>query len=279
MSIPPMTEVSPRTMTVQPPSVGRDVRRIREDFPILRQKVHGKPLVYLDNAATTQKPTAVLEAVRHYYTADNANIHRAVHQLSERATRLYEGARLKAQRFLNAADPREIVYVRGATEGVNLVANSWGRKNLRPGDEIVLTAMEHHSNIVPWQMACEATGAVLKVVPVNDDGELLLEEYERLLSPRTRMVAVVHLSNALGTINPVERIVELAHARGARVLVDAAQSASHLSIDVQDLDCDFLVLSGHKVYGPTGIGVLYGKRELLEAMPPWQGGGDMIHRV
>jgi cysteine desulfurase/selenocysteine lyase len=254
-------------------------RRVREDFPILRQKVHGKPLVYLDNAATVQKPQAVLDAIRRYYTTDNANIHRAVHQLSERATRDFEAARGKVQRFLNAGSAREVIFVRGATEGINLVAQSWGRSNLRPGDEIVLTTMEHHSNIVPWQLLCEQTGAVLRVVPINDDGELIFAEYEKLLSPRTKLVTVVQLSNSLGTINPVERMIPLAHARGAKVLVDAAQSASHLSIDVQELDCDFLVFSGHKVYGPTGIGVLYGKAELLEAMPPWQGGGDMIHSV
>jgi len=261
------------------PSAGWDVRRIREDFPILRQKVHGKPLIYLDNAATTQKPMVVLEALRRYYTADNANIHRAVHQLSERATRDYENARAKVQEFLHAGHTREIIFLRGATEGINLVAQSWGRRFLRKGDEVLVSQMEHHSNIVPWQMLCEQVGATLRPIPINDDGELLLEEYEKLLNERTKLVSVVHLSNSLGTINPVERIIELAHAKGAKVLIDAAQSSSHIGIDVQELDCDFLVFSGHKLYGPTGIGVLYGKAELLEAMPPWQGGGDMIHSV
>lgn len=253
--------------------------RVREDFPILSREVHGQPLVYLDNAATTQKPQAVLYALSHYYSNDNANIHRAVHQLSERATRAYEEARRKVCRFLGAADPREIIFVRGTTEGINLVAQSWGRANLRAGDEIILSAMEHHSNIVPWQMLCEQTGAVLRVVPISDEGEFLLDEYEKLLSDRTRLVSVVHISNSLGTIAPVRRIIELAHARGARVLIDGAQSAPHLPIDVQELNCDFFVMSGHKIYGPTGIGVLYGKADLLERMPPYQGGGDMISSV
>jgi cysteine desulfurase/selenocysteine lyase len=278
MSIPPLTEVSPRTAPA-PAGSADFARRVREDFPILRQKVHGKPLVYLDNAASTQKPLAVLDTLRRYYTTDNANIHRAVHQLSERATRDYEAARGKVQRFLNAQDSREVIFVRGTTEGINLVAQSWGRANLRPGDEIILSWMEHHSNIVPWQMICEQTGAVLRIIPINDDGELLLDEYEKLLSKRTKIVSVVYLSNALGTINPVERIAEMAHIHGAKVLIDAAQAASHLSMDVQVIGCDFLVFSGHKVYGPTGIGVLWGKAELLEAMPPWQGGGDMIRSV
>jgi cysteine desulfurase/selenocysteine lyase len=278
MSIPPLTEASPRT--VPTPAGSPDFsRRLREDFPILRQKVNGKPLVYLDNGASTQKPLAVLDVLRRYYTTDNANIHRAVHQLSQRATREYEAARVKVQRFLSAEHAREVIFVRGTTEGINLVAQSWGRANLRPGDEIILSWMEHHSNIVPWQLICEQTGAVLRIIPINDDGELLLDEYEKLLSKRTKLVSVVHLSNALGTINPVERIVEMAHVHGAKVLIDAAQSASHSPIDVREMDCDFLVFSGHKVYGPTGIGALYGKAELLEAMPPWQGGGDMIRSV
>ncbi len=280
MSIQPAAPL-PRSAISRPRSAnpGFDVMHVREDFPILRQEVHGQPLVYLDNAATTQKPQAVLDALQHYYSNDNANIHRAVHLLSERATRAYEEARQKVRRFLNAAEPREIIFVRGATEGINLVAQSWGRPNLRAGDEIIISAMEHHSNIVPWQMLCEQTGAVLRVVPISDDGELLLDEYEKLLSDRTRLVSVVHVSNSLGTINPVQRIIELAHARGVPVLLDGAQSAPHLPIDVQELDCDFFVFSGHKIYGPTGIGVLYGKAELLEGMPPYQGGGDMIKSV
>jgi cysteine desulfurase/selenocysteine lyase len=256
-----------------------NVARVREDFPILRQSVHGRPLVYLDNAATKQKPCAVLDAVEYYYRTDNANVHRAVHLLSERATRAYEDARDKVQRFLNAADRREIIFVRGATEGVNLVASCFGRHFVAHGDEILITAMEHHSNIVPWQMLCEQRGALLKVVPVNDDGELVWEEYERLLGPRTRLVAVVHLSNSLGTVNPVRQMAELAHRHGARILVDGAQSAAHMPVDVQELGCDFFVLSGHKMYGPTGIGVLYGRAELLDALPPYQGGGDMIRTV
>jgi cysteine desulfurase/selenocysteine lyase len=271
--------VPPLAATPPPAAAGLDVARVREDFPILRQTVHGRPLVYLDNAATTQKPRAVLDALMHYYRADNANVHRAVHLLSERATRAFEDARDRVARFLNAADRREVVFVRGATEGINLVASCFGRRFVRPGDEILITAMEHHSNIVPWQMLCEERGAVLKVVPVTDEGELVLDEYERLLGPRTRLVAVVHLSNSLGTINPVRRMTELAHRRGARLLVDGAQSAPRMGIDVQELGCDFFVLSGHKMYGPTGIGVLYGKLDLLEALPPYQGGGDMIKTV
>ena len=256
-----------------------DVQRVREDFPLLRETMHGKPLVYLDNANTTQKPQAVIDALRDYYTQSNANIHRGTYILSEHATKLYEGGRAKAAGFLNARDAHEIVFVRNATEGINLVAQSYGRKNIKEGDEIVISAMEHHANIVPWQMLCEQTGAVLRVIPVNDAGELLMEEYEKLLGPRTKLVSVVHMSNALGTVNPIKRIIDRAHAQGVPVLIDAAQSAYHKTIDVQELDCDFLVFSGHKLYGPTGIGVLYGKRELLDAMPPWQGGGDMIRSV
>ena len=256
-----------------------DVERIRRDFPILHQEVHGKPLVYLDNAATSQKPRQVIAALDHYYTADNANIHRGVHTLSERATAAYEGARDKVQRFLNAADRREIVFVRGATEAINLVAQSYARPRLKPGDEIIITEMEHHSNIVPWQMVCEQTGAVLKVVPIDEAGELLLDEFHRLLSVRTKLVAVVHISNALGTINPVEEIIAAAHAQGVPVLLDGAQAVPHVAVDVQALDCEFYVFSGHKLYAPTGIGALYGKAALLEAMAPYQGGGDMIRSV
>jgi cysteine desulfurase / selenocysteine lyase len=256
-----------------------DVYRIREEFPILAQKVHGKPLVYLDNAATTQKPQAVIDAMVRYYTMENSNIHRGVHALSEMATEAYENARGVVQCFLNAAKPSEIVFVRGATEGINLVAQTWGRTNVSAGDEIIITAMEHHSNIVPWQMLCEQQGAKLRIAPINDDGELLLDEFEKLLGPKTKLVAVVHISNALGTINPIGKIAEMAHRWNARVVVDGAQAAPHTAIDVQALDCDFYVFSGHKVYGPTGIGALYGRQELLEAMPPYQGGGDMISSV
>lgn len=251
----------------------------RADFPVLDQSVHGKPLVYLDNGATTQKPRAVIEAVSRYYAEDNANVHRGVHTLSERATAGYEGAREKMRAFLNARDRHEIVWVRGTTEAVNLVAQGYARPRLQPDDEILITGMEHHSNIVPWQMVCGQTGATLKVVPVSDSGELDMEAFHRLLGPRTRLVSVVHLSNSLGTINPVDKIVAAAHALDVPVLLDGAQSAPHMSVDVQALDCDFFAFSGHKIYGPTGIGVLYGRRELLESMDPYQGGGDMISRV
>ena len=278
MSIPALPVLPPRAARpAESPMF--DVQRVRDDFPILRQKVRGKPLVYLDNAATSQKPRAVLDALQHYYAADNANVHRGVHLLSERATQDYEGARAKIRDFLNAADDREIVFVRGATEAINLVAQTYGRKNIREGDEVLITAMEHHSNIVPWQMLCEEKGAVLRVAPINDDGELLLDEFEKLLTPRTRIVSVVHVSNSLGTVNPVKRIVEMAHARGVPVLVDGAQSAPHLPINVRELGCDFFTFSGHKLFGPTGVGVLYGREALLEAMPPYQGGGDMIRTV
>lgn len=256
-----------------------DVARVREDFPILRQQVNGRPLAYLDNAATTQKPRAVIDAIRRYYENDNANIHRGVHELSVRATDAYEGARGTVQRFLHAAAPEEVVFVRGATEAINLVAQSWGRGHVRAGDEVLVSAMEHHSNLVPWQMLCAETGAMLRIIPITDAGEIRLDACERLLGPRTRLVAVTHVSNVLGTVNPLDEIVAMAHRRGVPVLVDGAQAAAHARIDVQQLDCDFYVLSGHKAFGPTGIGVLYGKRRLLEAMPPWQGGGDMIRSV
>jgi cysteine desulfurase / selenocysteine lyase len=256
-----------------------DVQRVREDFPILNVKVRGKPLVYLDNAATSQKPHAVLDALRRFYTEECSNVHRGVHTLSELATQDYEGARSKVRGFLNARQNREIIFVRGTTEGINLVSQSYGRTNLKAGDEVLITAMEHHSNIVPWQILCQQTGAVLRVVPMNDDGELLLDEFEKLLNPRTRLVAVTHVSNALGTINPVRQIIERAHKWNAPVVVDGAQAAPHLPVDVQELDCDFYAFSGHKVYGPTGIGALYGRAELLEAMPPYQGGGEMILSV
>ena len=258
---------------------GFDVQKVRKDFPVLQQKVHGKPLVYLDNAATTQKPLAVIDALEHYYRHDNSNIHRGVHALSQRATDAYENARVAAQKLLNAADSKEIIFVRGTTEGINLVAQTYGRKNVGAGDEILITAMEHHSNIVPWQLLCEEKGAKLRVAPINDRGELLLEEFEKLLGAKTKIVAVGHLSNALGTINPVREIVRLAHARNIPVLVDGAQAAPRMPVDVRALDCDFYAISGHKMYGPTGIGLLYGKAALLEAMPPWQGGGDMIAAV
>jgi cysteine desulfurase/selenocysteine lyase len=260
-------------------TAGYDVTRIREDFPILHQSVHGKALVYLDNAATTQKPKTVIDCIRRVYENDYSNVHRGVHTLSQRSTDLFEAARETVQKFLNARHSHEIVFVRGTTEAINLVAQSFGRSVLKEGDEILITAMEHHSNIVPWQMLCEQTGAKLKVAPIDRNGELQLDDFEQLLSPRTRLVSVVHMSNALGTINPVKAIIELAHSREIPVLLDGAQAAPHMVVDVQDLDCDFYALSGHKLYGPTGIGVLYGKGKWLEAMPPYQGGGDMIRRV
>jgi cysteine desulfurase / selenocysteine lyase len=258
---------------------GFDVEKVRRDFPALHQRVHGKPLVYLDNAATTQKPLAVIEAIENYYRHDNSNIHRGVHALSERATEEYEQTRAAAQRFLNARDTKEIIFVRGTTEAINLVAQTYGRKHVGAGDEVVITAMEQHSNIVPWQLLCDEKGAKLRVAPINDRGELELEQFEKLLGPKTKIAAVSHLSNALGTINPIREMVKMAHARNIPVLVDGAQAAPRMRVDVQDLDCDFYAISGHKMYGPTGIGVLYGKAELLEAMPPYQGGGDMIASV
>jgi cysteine desulfurase / selenocysteine lyase len=258
---------------------GFDVYRIRDEFPILARQVRNKPLVYLDNAATTQKPQIVIDSIVRYYTMENANIHRGVHLLSEQATENYERARVTVQHFVNAADPSEIIFVRGTTEGINMVAQTWGRTQVGAGDEIVISAMEHHSNIVPWQMLCQQQGARLRVAPINDAGELLLDEFEKLLGPRTKLVALVHVSNALGTVNPIRQIADMAHRQGALVLVDGAQAVPHTAVDVQALGCDFYVFSGHKVYGPTGIGVLYGKAELLDAMPPYQGGGDMISSV
>jgi cysteine desulfurase/selenocysteine lyase len=256
-----------------------DVERIRADFPLLQQRVHGKPLVYLDNAATSQKPRPVLEALQRFYEEECSNVHRGVHWLSQRATEDYEAARGKVQAFLHAPEAREIIFVRGTTEAINLVAQTSGRTHVKAGDEVLITAMEHHSNIVPWQLLCWEKGATLRVAPINDRGELLLDEFEKLLSPRTKLVGVAHVSNALGTINPVKEIVRMAHGRNAPVLVDGAQAAPHLPIDVQDLGCDFYTFSGHKAFAPTGIGVLYGKAALLEAMPPYQGGGEMISSV
>jgi cysteine desulfurase/selenocysteine lyase len=256
-----------------------DVERVRQDFPILSERVRGKRLVYLDNAATTQKPRQVIDAVSHFYGAENSNIHRGVHYLSERATAAFEAVREKVARFLNAPSARQIIFTRGTTESINLVAQSFGRSTLQPGDDVLVTEMEHHSNIVPWQLVAEATGATIKAVRVTDAGELDLAAFDRLLSDRTRLFAVTHLSNVLGTVNPVRDLVARAHARGVPVLVDGAQSAPHLGVDVQALDCDFFACSGHKLYGPTGVGVLYGRESLLERMPPWQGGGDMIATV
>jgi cysteine desulfurase / selenocysteine lyase len=256
-----------------------DVQRVRADFPILRRTVRGKPLVYLDNAATTQKPQAVLDALTGYYTGLNANVHRGVHELSERATEAFDAARERVRAFFNAADPGEIVFTRNATESINLVAYAFLKPRLTSGDEVLISAMEHHSNIVPWQLVCEGTGATLRVAPIDDRGELILEEFERLLGPRTRIAALTHMSNALGTINPVEEIVRLARGRGVPVLLDGSQAAFHMPVDVQALGCDFYAATGHKLYGPTGIGVLYGQRQHLEAMPPFLGGGDMISSV
>lgn len=258
---------------------GFDVGRVREEFPALKQLVHGKPLVYLDNAATTQKPQLVIDAITRFYQEDCSNIHRGVHLLSERATKAYEDVRLAVQQFINAGDPAEVIFVRGTTEAINLVAHSYGRTHVQVGDAVLISAMEHHSNIVPWQILCEERGARLRVVPMNGRGELLLDEYEKLLTPRTKLVAVSHVSNALGTVNPVRQIIAMAHEHGIPVLVDGAQAVPHLHVDVQELDCDFYAFSGHKMYGPTGVGVLYGKKRLLEAMPPYQGGGDMISSV
>ena len=263
----------------QAPSPALDIERVREDFPILQRRVHDKPLVYLDSAATTQKPRPVLDALTRYYSDSNANIHRGVYLLSAEATAAYDGARSKVQRFINARSPREVIFTRNSTESINLVAQSFGREQVGPGDEILITHMEHHSNIVPWQLLCEQTRARLRVVPIDDSGELMMDEFERLLGPKTKLVGVVHLSNSLGTINPVSEIVERAHRLEVPVLVDGSQAAYHMPVDVQALGCDFYALTGPKLYGPTGIGVLYGREALLESMPPYQGGGDMIRSV
>ena len=256
-----------------------DAAQVRRDFPVLHQLVNGKPLVYLDNGATSQKPQCVIDALVRYYTTDNANVHRGVHTLSQRATDDYENARSKIRGFLNAASDQEIIYTRGTTESINLVAQTFGKQNIGPGDEIIVSNMEHHSNIVPWQILCEEKGAILRVVPIDDSGELLVDEFEAMLGPRTKLVSITHVSNALGTIVPAKRIVELSHAHGVPVLLDGAQAVPHMQVDVRSLDCDFYVFSGHKLFGPTGIGVLYGKAELLDSMPPYQGGGEMIKSV
>ncbi len=265
--------------TPQQAGMTLDALRLRDDFPILSRRVYGKPLVYLDNAATSQKPQSVIDAVVGFYTTECSNIHRGVHRLSEEATRHYEAVRGRLRRFIGAAEDREIIFVRGATEGINLVAQTYGRKHVGAGDEVIITGLEHHSNIVPWQMLCEEKGATLRVIPIDMRGEVRMEEYARMLGPRTRMVAATQVSNALGTITPIREIIQRAHALGVPVLVDGAQAVQHLKVDVRALDCDFYVFSGHKMYGPTGVGVLYGKAALLEAMPPYQGGGDMISSV
>jgi len=270
---------SPAATVAKDARTSFDVEKVRRDFPILAERIHGTPLVYLDSANTSQKPQAVIEATNEYYRHANANIHRATHLLSERATALYEGARVKAAKFINAADPKSIVLTKGTTDGINLVAQSYGRTTLRPGDEVLLSWLEHHSNIVPWQLVCEQTGATLRVAPINDAGEIDLERFAQMLSPRTRIVALGHVSNALGTVNPVRQMIEQAHAAGAVVLIDGAQAIPHFVVDVEALDCDFYAFSSHKMFGPTGVGVLYGRPSLLEAMPPYQGGGDMIASV
>ena len=256
-----------------------NVNKIRNDFPILKQQVNGCPLVYLDNGATSQKPQSVIDAIVNYYSTTNSNVHRGVHTMSQQATDGYEGARAKVRQFINASDDREIIFTRNTTEGINLVAHSYGRQNIGPGDDIIVSNMEHHSNIVPWQMLCEEKGANLRVVPIDDAGELLMDEYEKMLSSRTKLVSITHVSNALGTILPAAQIARMAHAHGAPILFDGAQAVPHMPVDVQELDCDFYVFSGHKLFGPTGIGILYGKAEYLEAMPPFLGGGEMIKSV
>ncbi|MEF3075708.1 cysteine desulfurase [Methylobacter sp. Wu1] len=255
------------------------VAKIRADFPILDQKIRNKPLVYLDNAATCQKPNVVIDSISHLYRHDYANVHRGVHTLSVRSSEFFESARIKVKEFINAASDKEVIFVRGTTEAINLVAQTFGRANIKAGDEIVISGMEHHSNIVPWQMLCQQTGAVLKVAPINHKGELIYDEFEKLLNDKTKLVSIVHMSNALGTVNPVRKIIAAAHSKGIPVLLDGAQAIPHMPVDVQELDCDFYAFSGHKLYGPSGVGVLYGKQALLEAMPPYQGGGDMIRKV
>jgi cysteine desulfurase/selenocysteine lyase len=256
-----------------------DVHKIRQDFPILGQQVNGKPLVYLDNAATSQKPQSVIDAIARYYLEENSNIHRGVHTLSDKATQSYEAARTNVQTYIHAAHREEILFVRGTTEGINLVASSWGGRNVQQDDEIIISAMEHHSNIVPWQILCERTGARLRIIPMSDSGELLLDKFEQLFSAKTKLVSVVHVSNALGTVNPVRRMIDVAHRHGVPVLIDGAQAIPHMAVDVQELGCDFYAFSGHKMFGPTGVGILYGKKSFLESMPPYQGGGDMIKSV
>lgn len=256
-----------------------DFAKIRADFPMLKQQMNGHPLIYFDTAATAQKPQVVIDAIKDFYESRYGTVHRAIYQLAAHSTQAYNQSRSVARQFINAAADEEIIFTKGTTEGINLVASTYGSANLASGDEVIISHLEHHSNIVPWQMLCERTGAILKAIPINDDGELLLEAYQNLLSPRTKMVCVGHIANSIGTINPIKTIIQMAHAAGAKVLVDAAQSAPHLKIDVQNLDVDFLAFSGHKIYGPTGVGILYGKKELLEAMPPYQGGGDMIDIV
>jgi cysteine desulfurase/selenocysteine lyase len=271
------TGKQPKAETTGGPAL--DVERIRRDFPILQQRINGKPLIYLDSAATSQKPKCVIDAISGYYTSTNANIHRGVHTLSVRATEGYESARRRVRSFINAARPEEIVFVRGATEGINLIAQAFARPMLKAGDEVLITTMEHHSNIVPWQILCDQTGAVLRVAPINDAGELLVDEYRKLIGPRTKIVSFTHISNALGTINPVRELVALAHDRGAFVVIDGAQAVPHLKVDLRAIGCDFYVFSGHKMFGPTGVGVLYGRFELLDRMGPYQGGGEMIKSV
>jgi cysteine desulfurase / selenocysteine lyase len=256
-----------------------DVERIRADFPILNRKVNGKPLVYLDNAATAQKPLSVIENLKRFYLEENSNIHRGVHYLSQKATERYEGTRKKIRTFINAHDVHEVIFVRGTTEAINLVAHSFVRERIKPGEEILITGMEHHSNIVPWQIVCEQTGGLLRVVPINDKGEIIIDEYEKMITPKVKFISIVHISNSLGTVNPVKQMIEMAHEHNIPVLIDGAQAVSHMKVDVRDLGCDFYVFSGHKMFGPTGIGILYGRTEHLEQMPPYQGGGDMIKSV